>query len=34
MTVLGLNELALLEEEAIDGSQDSARILYNYYQYP
>ncbi|MDO4193687.1 MAG: hypothetical protein Q4D24_10325 [Erysipelotrichaceae bacterium] len=34
MAVLGLNELALLEEEAIDGSQDSARILYHYYQDP
>ncbi|MDO5121874.1 MAG: hypothetical protein Q4D46_07340, partial [Erysipelotrichaceae bacterium] len=34
MTVIGLNELALLEEEAIDGSQDSARILYHYYQDP
>ena len=34
MTVLGLHELALLEEEAIDGSHDSARILYHYYQDP
>ena len=34
MTVIGLNELALLEEEAIDGSQDSARVLYQYYLDP
>ena len=34
MTVLGPDELAELEETAIDGSQDSARILYHYYQDP
>ena len=32
MTVIGPDELAELEETAIDGSQDSARILYHYYQ--
>ncbi len=34
MTVLGPDELAVLEETAIDGSQDSARILYQYYLDP
>ncbi|MBR2844837.1 MAG: SEL1-like repeat protein [Solobacterium sp.] len=34
MTVIGPDELAVLEETAIDGSQDSARILYQYYLDP
>ncbi len=34
MTVIGPDELAELEETAIDGSQDSARILYQYYLDP
>ena len=34
MTVLGPDELAELEETAIDGSQDSARVLYQYYLDP